>query len=92
MKVRKEVKYLGVVDADPDEYVKCHGKSLRPLGQMPEFVNEIETPKDVGPLAAECEHKTIYELEGDFESLKLVDLEAEGLSDYYAQVYSGSLC
>lgn len=92
VKIHKEVKYLGVIETDPVKYVERFGASLRPLGKMPEFVNEIETPKSVGPLAAECEQMGIYELEGDFESLKLVNLEAEGLSEYYAQVYSGSLC
>ncbi len=57
---------------------------------LPKFVTEIETPLEVGKLACEATNDQIYELEGDLEALKLIDMEKEGLGVYMKQVY-GSL-
>ena len=92
MTLRREVTYLGVARADPDEYVEKYGRAnLTELGKMPEFVDEIRTPEYLGPLAAEVGRagggERVCRLEGEIEALRLVDLEAEGLGEYISQVY-----
>lgn len=80
--VSKEIKYLGVVRANPAEYVEKYGASL--VSEMPQFVQEIATPADVGVLAADYKAKSLIELEGQLEGFQFVDLDKEGLSEYRA--------
>ena len=81
VQVRKEFKYLGVVKANPAEYVNTYGLSLRISNDLPNFVNEIRQPDGL-VLAADYKPSAIHELEGDLHALKLIDLEQEGLGDY----------
>ena len=46
---------------------------------------EIKTPEGI-VLAAEYHSQSVHELEGDLAAFKLVDLDAEGLADYRAQL------
>jgi hypothetical protein len=78
--ITKEVKYLGVVRANPAEYVEKYGASL--LSEMPQFVKEIQTPSEVGVLAADYRPKELIELEGQLEGFQYVDLDKEGLGEY----------
>jgi hypothetical protein len=78
--VTKEVKYLGVVRANPNEYVEKYGETL--LTDLPDFVQEIETPEEVGVLAADYKAKSLVELEGELEGFQYVDLDKEGLGEY----------
>ncbi len=57
------------------------GGTLRLSNQLPAIVDEIPTPGGL-VLAADYKPKSIVELEGDLEALKLVDLDHEGLSEY----------
>ena len=82
--VKKEIKHLGVIKADPIDYVQRFGNSLKSAKELPEFVLQIKAPQDL-VLAADCE-ANFHELEGDVESLKLVDLDKEGLSEYKLQL------
>jgi hypothetical protein len=79
--IRKEFKYLGVVRANPVEYVQRYGQSLTVSNDLPQFVVDIDTPNGL-VLAADFKFKGPYELEGDIEALKLIDLEKEGLGEY----------
>lgn len=78
--VSKEIKYLGVVRANPAEYVEKYGSTL--VTEMPEFVKEIATPAEVGVLAADYRAKSLVELEGELEGFQYVDLDKEGLGEY----------
>lgn len=79
--VQKEFKDLGVVRANPIEYVQRYGSSLKRAIELPSFVKEIRPPAGV-TLAAESGSSNFYELEGDVYALNLVDLEREGLVEY----------
>ena len=81
VKVRKEFKYLGVVKANPAEYVNTYGLSLRISNDLPDFVHEIRQPDGL-VLAADYKPNSIHELEGDVHALKLINLDQEGLGEY----------
>jgi hypothetical protein len=79
--VRKEYKYLGVVRANPAEYVATYGAQLKLPRDLPDFVFEIKTPEGL-VLAAEYVSSGLHELSGDLHAFKLVNLEQEGLGAY----------
>lgn len=84
--VRKEVKYLGVIRANPAEYVQRYGATLKVHTALPQFVLDIATPSDVGTLAADYRYRSVLELEGALEGFRYVNLDTEGLSEYRAQL------
>ncbi len=86
--IRQEVKYLGVVRANPADYVQRYGSELRVHTSLPQFVLDIATPSEVGPLAAGYSYKSTYELEGNLEGFQFINLDTEGLSEYRAQLLS----
>ena len=79
--IRKEIKYLGVIRANPAEYVSRYGATLRQSSDLPSFVTDIKTPDGL-VLAANYRYNSLYELEGDVQALRLVDLDREGLAEY----------
>ena len=79
--VRKELKYLGIVKANPAEYVHTYGQALRVSHDLPDFVFDIKNPDGL-ILAADYKPAALHELEGDLHALKLVNLEDEGLGGY----------
>ena len=81
VQIKKEFKYLGVIKANPAEYVERYGSSLTLPQNLPDFVHEIQTPEGL-VLAADYQRNALHELEGDLDALKLVDLEKEGLGEY----------
>ncbi len=83
--IRQEVKYLGVVRANPADYVEKYGDSLKPSNDLPVIVNQIQTPEGI-ILAADHVAKKVHELEGDIQGLSLVDLDKEGLTEYRNQL------
>lgn len=83
--IKKEVKYLGVIKANPTEYVDRYGASLKASRELPQFVLDIQTPSDI-VLASEHRYNPVFELEGDVEAFKYIDLDREGLSEYRAQL------
>ena len=82
--IKKEIKYLGVIRANPVEYVQQYGAELKVSSALPQFVLDIKTPADVGVLAAEYQAKALIELEGQLEGFQYVDLDKEGLGEYKA--------
>lgn len=83
---------MGVVNANPDEYIKRYGEQLKSASELPEISKSIPT-QDGYILAADVEDNFNYfnELEGDIDALKLVDLDAEGLSMYRSYLKSLSI-
>ena len=80
--IRKEIKYLGVIKANPAEYVQRYGASLKLHTALPQFVLDIQTPSEIGVLAANYVAKSSFELEGQLEGFKYINLDSEGLSEY----------
>lgn len=78
----RELKYLGVIRANPVEYVQAYGVNLRVARDLPDFVHEIKAPQEVGLLASEYIPLDFHELEGDLHALNLINLEQEGLGVY----------
>jgi len=84
VRIEQTVKYLGIVNANPTEYIKRYGETLVSVQQFPEIVRNI---KHEETLAADVRQTNqVYELEGDVEALRLIDLDTEGLSEYRAQL------
>lgn len=79
--IRREIKYLGVIRANPAEYVQRYGTSLKSSNEMPDYVANIKTPEGL-VLAANYRYNNIHELEGDLQALRLIDLDREGLAEY----------
>lgn len=87
VKINHKLTYLGIVKANPVEYVNRYGNSLKKADELPEVIRSIKPPADI-ILASEKAQNTIHELYGDIEALKLVDLEKEGLSEYKNLIYN----
>lgn len=81
--IRKQFKYLGVVRANPAEYINQFGDSIVDSDSLPDFVKEIQGPKGL-VLASDVKKSKqfLHELYGDLDALKYVDLEREGLAEY----------
>jgi len=79
VKITKEFKYLGVIRANPIEYIERYGPNLKTKHELPEYVLDIKNPVD---LAAETNDEVKIELVGDVDALNLIDLDKEGLSMY----------
>ena len=86
--IKKEIKYLGVIRANPVEYVQRYGAELKISTALPQFVLDIATPNEVGVLAADYKAKASFELEGQLEGFAYVNLDKEGLSEYRAFLLS----
>lgn len=81
VEIRKDFKYLGIVKANPADYVQRYGNTLKASHDLPEFVFDIKSPDGI-VLASEYKSSGIHELEGDLHALKLINLESEGLGAY----------
>lgn len=90
--VRKEVKYLGLVTADPREYREMYADSENYFAShdLPTVVHEVDTPDDIGQLASE-HREQLHQLEGDLEGFVLVNLDAEGLAEYREQLLANGI-
>jgi len=86
--IRQKVKYSGVVNADPAEYVKKYGDSLKHAKQLPQFVHDIKTPDEYGLLAANHKRKSLIELEGQLDGFRYINLDKEGLGHYRSYLFS----
>jgi len=81
--IRQEVKYLGVIRANPAEYVQRYGSELKTHAALPKFVQDIATPSEVGQLAWNYRSTGgTWELEGDLSGFEFVNLEREGLGEF----------
>ena len=78
--IKQHVNWLGVEKTDPEEYKNKHFGSLIKTEDLPDFVKDLDRESGYTKYVSELANK--YELEGDLEALKHVDLEKEGLSEY----------
>jgi hypothetical protein len=69
VQIKKEFKYLGIIRANPVEYVQRYGPTLTLPCNLPEFVLDIKTPDGL-VLAADYKPPALHELEGDVDALK----------------------
>lgn len=78
------MKYLGVIRADPNDYLKRYGPwALTPSDQLPDYVKNIPTPPGIRLAADEAANpRRPPELYGDVHALRLVDLDKVGLGEY----------
>ncbi len=83
--VKKSIKYLGVTRADPELYTKEYGSSLMATRNLPEILNEIKTPEGL-LLATDYNRSEVYELHGNLEVLKLIDLNIYGFGECQEQL------
>ena len=90
VEIRKEFKDLGIVRANPIEYIERYGPTLKQGPELPTFIKEIKPPKGV-ILAADVKKPYVYELEGDVHALALVDLERENLTEYRSLLRSNNV-
>jgi hypothetical protein len=79
--IKKSFKDLGIIKANPADYVAKYGDTLRSHEELPQFVRDIRPPIGL-TLAAEQLTQSLPELEGDLEALSLIDLDENGLADY----------
>ena len=73
---------MGVIRANPSEYVQRYNSTLKPSKELPQFVLDIKSPEGLVLAADQTNGCGVHELEGDLDALKLVDLEREGLGEY----------
>jgi hypothetical protein len=83
VQIKRIFKDLGVIRANPVEYVERYGTSLKSHLEFPTIAKEIRPPIGV-VLAAEWNALSLIDLEGYIQALNLIDLDREGLSEYKA--------
>jgi hypothetical protein len=78
--LQKEVKNLGIQEADPRDYVSRYGSSLVRTEQLPEVAISYSN-QAASHLRTESHrvHQEDLILEGDIQALKLIDLDQHGL-------------
>lgn len=76
---------MGVVEANPQEYVSRHGSSLVRADALPEVARQVSNQHGV-QLAANTKASESIRLEGDVHALRLVNLEQNGLGYLRNQV------
>lgn len=82
--VKKHIRHLGIIKADPKQYSERFGKTMYRSEELPQFAKDIKNPDGLN-LAADVLDNTC-ELIGDVKALQLLDLDAEGLTEYKSQV------
>jgi len=83
--IRPKIVHLGVVETNPDDYMKQFGNSVIVSSSLPQYILDIKPPEGITLAADNPTQARAYELEGDVDALKLIDsdvLEREGLGDY----------
>jgi hypothetical protein len=89
VRVEQVVKYLGIVNANPQEYITRYGETLRYAQQFPDIIRNIKHQEGL-VLAADAKVEAVPELVGDVAALKLIDLQREGLAEYSNAIASRS--
>jgi hypothetical protein len=79
LKIRREVKHLGVVLTDPVEYVKRYGPGLVRSHQLPDIAHKYANVSGLHLAANYQPPLDVPILEGDVHALKLIDLDQVGL-------------
>lgn len=58
MQIRKDFKYLGIIRANPVEYVQRYGNQLKTSSELPSFVLDIKPPEGI-VLAADYQYNQV---------------------------------
>jgi hypothetical protein len=87
VEIRKEFKNLGIIHADPQEYVAKYGQSLIRSDQLPEVAVHYGEQPGLD-LASRTQPSNIPILQGDLHALRLIDLDSVGLGFYRNSGYS----
>ena len=78
-------KDLGVIRADPNDYVSRYGVSLLSYLQFPEVVKAFNLRAPSGAtFAHDFTYASLLDLEGDIDALNLINLDEHGLGEYRA--------
>ena len=88
VKIKHKVNNLGTIKADPQDYRERYASDLIQSSELPDIVQNIEHPPGI-VLAADFyknHSQLVYELHGDIEALRLIDLDMYDLSEYKAQL------
>lgn len=82
--VQRQLTYLGVVDADPEDYHSKYASELKDADQMAEYAWDVDEYQRAQQSDYYYENEYgLPELEGDIEALSLIpDLDAVGLGMY----------
>ena len=85
VQIKTIYKDLGVIRADPNDYVSRYGVSLLSYLQFPEHVRAFNLRAPSGwQFAHDFTYASLLELEGDVSALNLINLDEHGLSEYRA--------
>ncbi len=76
--IKKKFTNLGIVKTDPQEYANKYANEIKSKSAVDKIMPQIQT----GFPTNNDDKSPVFELEGDVEALKLVDLDQEGLSSY----------
>jgi hypothetical protein len=78
VEIRKEFRNLGIIAADPQDYISRYGSSLIRADQLPEVAVSYGAQPGL-QLAATHQPPAIPLLDGDLHALSLIDLDSVGL-------------
>lgn len=82
--IQHKLTNLGILKADPNDYRKMYGPTLKKTSELPSIAHEVPVPPG---LALAADYKpTAPRLSGDLDALKLINLEEHGLSEYKSQL------
>jgi hypothetical protein len=85
VQIKTIYKDLGVIRADPNDYVSRYGVALLSYLQFPEFVRAFNLRAPSGfQFAHDFTYASLLELEGDVSALNLINLDEHGLGEYRA--------
>jgi hypothetical protein len=84
--VKQAVRYLGVVKANPDDYIEKYSNELKLPNEFPQVILDIKTPGGYELAANLPADNSVYKLEGEIDALNLIDMKREGLTDYVNQL------
>jgi hypothetical protein len=85
VQIKTIFKDLGVIRADPNDYVSRYGVSLLSYLQFPEVVKAFNLRAPSGAtFAHDFTYASLLDLEGDIDALNLINLDEHGLGEYRA--------
>ena len=85
VQIKTNFKDLGVIRADPNDYVSRYGTSLLSYLQFPEVVKAFNLRAPTGAtFAHDFTYASLLDLEGDIDALNLINLDEHGLGEYRA--------
>jgi hypothetical protein len=90
VEIRKDVKNLGISEADPRDYIQRYGSALVRSDQLPELAITYGNPAQFQMER----HYRVSEsplLVGDVEALNLIDLDKHGLGYLRGLIHAGSV-